>query len=359
MKKIGIITFHDTTNFGSWIQTYALYHYLEQKGCNVEIIDYQCREIQRREKVSINTLLYAFKSLDFSKINWYMQKQKKQRAFAYFLKRYMRVSSRYTSENIDDANKRYDIFLVGSDLVWDYRITNSDDAFFLSFANDDKILCSYASSTGFEVYDDQEDELLKKYLHRFKRITVREVFDVDNLKKNYNIIAQNVCDPSMLLTYSDWAKFITQNQHGEYVLLYFFDTDGKLRDEAKRYALKNKCKILIIGENDMNKECGVQSVFPVDIKEFITLIYNAKKIFTASYHGMMMSLIFRKQFCYAEAEPESRMKSIALIMNIQRFNVSSPEFCSEANIDYKEVQEIIKKYSGESKAILKEIMEWM
>lgn len=47
--KVGILTYHDTKNFGSWLQAYALQKKCEDIGCDVEIIDYQCPEIKRRE----------------------------------------------------------------------------------------------------------------------------------------------------------------------------------------------------------------------------------------------------------------------------------------------------------------------
>ena len=54
MKRIGLLTFHDTTNFGSWLQTYALYEKVRQLGYNAEIIDYRCKGIELREKLSID-----------------------------------------------------------------------------------------------------------------------------------------------------------------------------------------------------------------------------------------------------------------------------------------------------------------
>lgn len=40
MKKIGILTFHYSNNYGGVLQCYALYSYLKSKNKNVEIINY-------------------------------------------------------------------------------------------------------------------------------------------------------------------------------------------------------------------------------------------------------------------------------------------------------------------------------
>ena len=47
--KIGIITFHDTTNFGSLLQTYGLYKKISDFGYDCDIINYQCENIVKRE----------------------------------------------------------------------------------------------------------------------------------------------------------------------------------------------------------------------------------------------------------------------------------------------------------------------
>ena len=39
MKKIGLITIHDTLNYGSLLQTYALYKAIESLGVEIELID--------------------------------------------------------------------------------------------------------------------------------------------------------------------------------------------------------------------------------------------------------------------------------------------------------------------------------
>ena len=43
--KIGLLTFHDTTNFGSLLQTYGLYYVVKQIGYDCEVIDYRCKKV--------------------------------------------------------------------------------------------------------------------------------------------------------------------------------------------------------------------------------------------------------------------------------------------------------------------------
>ena len=58
MRKIGIITIHNSPNYGASLQAFALYEYIRQQGAEVEIIDLHrpnAHEIGRascRERVS-------------------------------------------------------------------------------------------------------------------------------------------------------------------------------------------------------------------------------------------------------------------------------------------------------------------
>lgn len=47
--KIGLLTFHDTTNFGSLLQTFGLYKKILDLGYDIEVVDYQCKSIMKRE----------------------------------------------------------------------------------------------------------------------------------------------------------------------------------------------------------------------------------------------------------------------------------------------------------------------
>ena len=51
-SKIGILTFHNALNYGAVLQCYALQHYLQEKGHDVEVIDYRARSLKSRKSSS-------------------------------------------------------------------------------------------------------------------------------------------------------------------------------------------------------------------------------------------------------------------------------------------------------------------
>lgn len=60
--KIGILTFHNAVNYGARLQTYALSQSFKQLGCETEVIDYHCKEIEKtRCKIPIYKYRNPFK----------------------------------------------------------------------------------------------------------------------------------------------------------------------------------------------------------------------------------------------------------------------------------------------------------
>lgn len=48
--KIGLLTIHNTQNYGSLLQTYSTYKALHKLGLDIDLIDYRNDAITRREK---------------------------------------------------------------------------------------------------------------------------------------------------------------------------------------------------------------------------------------------------------------------------------------------------------------------
>ena len=90
--RIGLITIHHTTNFGSALQTYALYTALKEIASGVEIIDYRCRAVEDREllrwTVKDPRSIYRF-------LRYGGSFREKSRVFSEFLNSYAAVSRVY------------------------------------------------------------------------------------------------------------------------------------------------------------------------------------------------------------------------------------------------------------------------
>lgn len=355
-KKVGILTFHDTNNFGSWLQTYGLYKKLLELGIDVEIIDYKCDEIVKREKLTWNIFFELLKQNDLFVYRFLWNAIKKQMWFGIYSSKYLKKSKKkYNKSNIKESNSVYDIFLIGSDLVWNTRITNEDFSYMLDFVDKNKKKLAYAASIGYEEIPENQKEKYKKFLRRFFCITVREELARNLLQDLTGYSIAVVSDPTLLLSKREWMSFVNnKNVYGNYVLVYFIDDKKKILRIAKQYAYNHKCRILIISNNFLSNECCVA---PTNVSEFLSLIYYADKIFTASYHGILFSLYFEKQLAFVNRVPKDRMHYIAKKFGIEVYEIYNNCFEVERVLDYSKITPNIRKFRDESLKKLRAMIE--
>lgn len=356
MKKLGLITFHDTNNFGSWLQTYALYKKLADIGITVEVIDYRCDEIIRREKLTLHSVNEILLKKSGEVYLILLKRLIKQFFFWLYSQKYIRVSRiKYNRINIKSANAKYDVFMIGSDLVWDTRVTNRDFTYMADFAEESKRKISYAASLGYERIPDNELKEYKRCLSRFHSISVREESAEKLLKDIVSVPIEVVSDPTMLLTKKEWLHFVKKTSKFEdYVLVYFVDDKEKILRVARQYARNHRCKVLVISDWRVG---GAVNISPYSISDFLTLIYYAKKVFTASYHGVLFSLYFEKQLAFCNRKPEDRMKSLADRMGIANYEINADGFDVETKIDYGDVTLKINEFRKKSMYQLKTMLE--
>lgn len=266
---------------------------------------------------------------------------------------YMKLSDkRYTRKNVRNLNNQYDIFLIGSDLVWDIR-NAKDYTFMLDFVTSNRPKISYAASYGYEEIPACEKNNFKKYLSGFHKISVREKSSKEELQKLLNVPIEHVCDPTMLLKNAEWKKFIKRNKQKEkYVLIYMPDDIGKLVKLAQRYSRMYHCKIITISRSK-----GEDNVCPQNVQEFLTLIYYAEKIFTGSYHGIVFSIYFEKEFAYSNRKPINRMQSMAEILGIEKYEISNENFDLKEKVDYALIKKNEKHFRKKSLGILEDILK--
>ena len=354
MKKTGIITFHRTANFGSCLQAYGLYKAVADLGCACELIDYRCPAIEEREGIQKRNLS-SFKDI-LRRILYQPITNKKYRSLTGFLETKAKLGEPYTPQTIVQANEVYDKFIVGSDIVWGVDITKNDYNYFLAFAEDNTKKYAFSSSVGnsaTEGVDPKIPELLKD----FRQIAVREQIAVQWVQALSGKEAKWVCDPTMLLTAQQWKEAVKPKQYKQdYVLVYFLDNKEKCLIDAKKYAAKHGLRVKFINYG-MTPMKGVQRVRPTSLQEFLGLIENAKFVFTASYHGMLFSLYFQKEFVFYTRAHSDRVLSLAKRLAIEGNCADTMAIEDYKPICYDRVDEKITSFREESIAVLTEMLQ--
>lgn len=354
--KVGILTFHDTTNFGSLLQTYALYKKLKDLNFTCEVIDYKCDEIVKRELPSELGSIKSIKEL-YRYIKYNRLKKKRYNSMMRFSDKYISISDEvYYKNNIVISNKDYSKFLIGSDIVWGLDITNKDYTYFLEFVEDGKGKYAYASSIGsnFEGLTVDEYHKVERLLKEFNKICVREVQGKELLSKMKIPYVDVVCDPTLLLNGYEWSKFTHHINRKPYVLVYFSDSDGKVISCAKDIAKQYSLEILYISMG--KKEKGVTNVRVYSIEDFLSLIKEAEFVVTSSYHGMLFSINFNKEFYFNNRNYKSRMDTVANILGLDYRDVNYFNINELKKINYEDVNKRLEDFRTKSINTLKNMI---
>lgn len=339
MDKIGLLTIHDTLNFGSLLQTVALYKAVERLGCNITLIDYKNDAISKRE--STYKLKDCKNLKDFYKAIFHHGfLEKKHQSIWKFIEENMSVSPLFNKDSIKESNKLFDTFLVGSDIVWGMNITGCDFNYMLDFAESNKKKIAFSSSVG-EQWPKFYNEKIKSLLNTFDFISVREQISAQWLDELLEKEIGTTCDPTMLWNREFWSQYNDKRlaPNGKYILAYFrTDNKSTVRD-ASAYGKKRHIPVYYINYN--HAEPNVKNIHPVSVEQWISLFANADTIFTASYHGLLFSIYFNKPFFWYNRSNKARMESLSKELNIENREGTENNILQNADIDFEQLNKIL------------------
>ena len=318
MKKVGIITIVNVNNYGAELQAFATFRKLQLMGYNAEIINYlyykDWRYIDSKMSRSFNSMSikgkiiyfakYRVASFVLNKILPLICKDVKQRIanFNSFHQHNTRFSKLYKSmKDLYTDTPIYDVYMVGSDQVWNPNASSSIEPYFLTFAPHSALTVSYASSFGVsKIENNSIANRIKLGLSSIKTISVRESSGVNLVKELTGRTAQLVCDPTLLLNKSEWTMFMkpVSNMPQRYVLIYQLSESDAIVKLATRIGKQEQIPVYRICKRafKVKKDKGVVNILNAGPSEFLSLITNASFIITNSFHGTAFSINFDVPF---------------------------------------------------------------
>lgn len=323
--KVGILTFHRTTNFGASLQAYALQRVLQSMGNEVEIIDY------RNMKVYSYCDPHLFHDMpiktQIGKLIRYRYNVAVFDRFLEFWEKYFCLSPLCIShEELAMVEDRYDIVICGSDQVWNPRaIFNDFDAFLLGTAKHKKV--AYAASAGSVSLWEPYLKTFWKLLHRFDAISVRE----KNMQCPTEHLSQKdvyvVLDPTLLLKNKDWYEiedyaFLKQLPKKGYILVYFLGKNPEVIRAVQELQKETGLPVISLGR----KLYGIRTLRPiVGPTEFLTLFHHASYVLTSSFHGTVFSIQYQRPFlAFGNGAYNSRMTTLLNILGLQERMIAQP-----------------------------------
>lgn len=299
--KTATITFHKAINYGAILQTYALQQSILKLGIDNDIIDYDCKLISNEYKlINTKSIKSLIKSSIKSLITFKMFFCKKNK-FKLFIKKYIVLTNPVNKDILksEEFNNKYNFFITGSDQVWNYEITNLDDPYFLNFVKDKSKIKSYAASFGVGCIPESLKLKYKNYLERFSSILVREKTGANIIENLIDKKVNIVLDPVLLLNQNEWNKIIFKTNFEDiknnYILVYM--STPYIKIFAEKLSLKYNIPIFNIADFILRKRDKIgQTKSELGPEEFISAIKNARFIITGSFHAVVFSIIYNKDF---------------------------------------------------------------
>lgn len=284
--KTGILTFHDSDNYGALLQAYALQQTLNKLGMENEFV-----AIAREKKSGSPSNVSGPMAVFMKRVNEAGEKRKK--LFEEFRAEYLNISTVYRPEEAELLNSRYACFISGSDQVWNFRIPDVDPRYFLTFAENAKKY-SYAASFGSCEVPEKVVPWCSEQLKTFQSISVREESGRRLVKALTGCDAQVHADPTLLLDKADWER-ISEERESNYVLLFLLIYDEEAVKRAKEIASEAGLELRVITAAFI-PQLGIGAWCNTGVCEWITLFRNARYVITNSFHGTVFSIIFERAF---------------------------------------------------------------
>lgn len=318
-KRIGIITYWESNdNYGQQLQCWALQQYLRELGYSPFLIRFKRWQPKKKGikkwksllKQCIAGFLYKTRLIRCSNLkqkcdNW-TDKEIYRRRFPSFRKKNLKQSCHIYNdlEQLQRHPPQAHIYITGSDQVWNYDLKEGElAAYFLQFGEKNVKRVAYAPSIGHSEIPQFYQPVYRSYLQSFDSISVRESSAVDLIKKlGYDVV--NVLDPTMLLDSKNYCRVLKGISAKPSVFIYsmnYASVDDIPFMQVKEYACQKRLPIVVTPGSGYlpAKELfdGVEYLYAT-IPQWIAQIENAELVVTASFHGVVMSIMFHRPFVF-------------------------------------------------------------
>ena len=360
-KKISIVTAAPyVQNYGSICLTYATQEIFKKYGYDAEILNYSRKSFQ--EANDFKDIIESLHKRDASRkypflirvalaFFLYPSIKKMSNMTSVFFDRYIKVSRRlYTNEEALIKNPpEADIYCTGGDQMWNEQCNfhKTLREFYLSFVPHNKPKISFSTSIGKKAFDEWELPEVLPLLNGYDIISLREketvgYFNELGVKNVYNLI-----DPTLLLDREKWDELASHRIiKGSYILMYEIARTGELLSYAKRLAKAKGKRLVRINRFWFHNLKYGDAVYCPSPEQWLSLFKNADCIVTNSFHGVVFSIVFERQFIFVPGANPMRLINMMSSLGIEgRYCGNIDKVCRiyENKIDYSIVQRKLRE----------------
>lgn len=358
MKRIGLMTWHHSENYGTAFQAYALKTLIENQGCHVDLIDYKRLgmsplDIPHYGHLLCEKFLYVLNKI--KKRNKLFFKFKEETFGRFYKDRFTYTKGCLFNQDFHELNNQYDGFVCGSDQIWGPNWY--DGRYFLDFVTDTRKLISYAPSLGVSsIPNPHVKDMMRADISRFDHLSIREKSGCETVKKMVGRIdVYNVLDPVLMLDINHWKHLEEplETKSKEYALVFFLANNTSNIELSIRDAHRRGKEPIVMHctQTEDTPYANIQELTP---GQLLYCIHNASYIYTDSFHVSVLSIIFHRQFITfkknAGGKKTTQYERITDLLECLQINGGKYENDASFNliIDYKKVDTILEEKREES-----------
>lgn len=313
--KIGITTFDGGPNYGSMLQAWALWHFLEAKGHEILFVNggNSCLPVRYSLLacfISKNIRAYFQPTLYLANMKRKLFPRIIYAQFIDFADKYPRAKRYLGFNELCAYTEQFDCVIVGSDVVW--RPSSWDNYYqhgtFLNWVKPGARRLSYAASFASRTWGSEHVSEMSSFLMDFDGISVREQSGVEIVKQ---LTGRNdvkfVIDPTLLLDAFEYAGIIESSRpQGKYVFSYFLHlTDWSIKESIDAICRSALAGVDVVDDKMLPEESLVDRILAryilktrakIPVPRWLNRIKNAEFMVTNSFHGMVFAIIFHTPF---------------------------------------------------------------
>jgi len=309
-KRIGILTYHFSENFGALMQAYGLRQWLINQGHSAEFVNYHPRYVEEggdfeqifnpaRFRRNLKIAYLRLSTLQRRLFGSRLQTEQ----FETFRREVLGVTGpRLETQGeveafLAGAEPRFDVLVCGSDQIWNPSAQKGlDPVYFLAMSDAAGARhVAYAPSFGKGSLDPSFDGEVRRYLSGMHGLSVREQSGVDIVGRITGREARCVPDPTILLgDFSGLLKTAEAVPTG-HVFCYALRTGEGIREVAEFVARSTGAPIVSpYNVHRRWREIG-QTVYPSPAG-WVAMIATSSFVVTNSFHGTVLSILLKKPF---------------------------------------------------------------
>ncbi len=364
-NTIGIVSYNincNFTNYGSALQSWALNRSIRNFGYEPVLVDYCPKVLEDADALNPIKRMWDKDSeiVRLTELSIPAIKENYYKFEDFYTNRFRRTSKKYFDNNFCEIVKDENVerFVCGSDTTFCIKeFKGFTEGYYANFNCMKGKSISYAASFGDSHFSEEDLKTLKMRLHNFLALGLRENNMIDCVKGLVNVPVQRTIDPTLLLKQEDYDTIAAKRLVAEkYLLLYSRRHNAQMYAFAEKIAKERKLKIVDISLKAVGEKDHIP-YYQAGVEEFLSLVKYAECVVTNSFHGIIFSVQYRRQF-YGFTRQECNTK-INELMELFGLNgcllVTGNEQVWE--IDYENVHSNIDKARIKSLEFLKKSLE--